>query len=87
MKRLITAALLVAAPMAVQAEGKDQFAACRADMEKFCGNVQPGDGRQVQCMIQNKSRLSGECATIVSKKEQQMAQWQKQKENKPAKPQ
>jgi hypothetical protein len=89
MKRAITALVLLALSAAAHAkdDGKDQFAACRADMEKYCKNVQPGEGRQVQCMIQNKSRLSGDCAKIVSKKEQHMAQWQKQKENKPPKPQ
>lgn len=34
---------------------------CRADAERLCKGVQPGQGRIVQCLEQHESELSGGC--------------------------
>ncbi|MEW5311455.1 MAG: hypothetical protein WDW38_003169 [Sanguina aurantia] len=36
-------------------------AACRVDVEKFCTNVQPGEGRMHECLRSNRKRLSEPC--------------------------
>ena len=40
--------------------------ACDADMEKFCANVQEGEGRLAQCLIDKKSELSTNCRSEIS---------------------
>ncbi|MGQ0655877.1 MAG: cysteine rich repeat-containing protein, partial [Betaproteobacteria bacterium] len=72
MTRVVFAALLASAfATAVLAkEGGDPFAACKADYEKFCKSVQPGDGRIVKCMMENKGRVSSGCAAVLEKKQQ-----------------
>ena len=87
MKRMLITAALLAVSFALQAKeqggGKDPMAVCRADFDKFCKDVKPGEGRQMQCMMDNKSRLSGDCQTLMSKKQEQQAQWQKNKAKRP----
>ena len=34
---------------------------CHDDMQKYCGNVQPGGGRTLQCIEQNKAKFSEAC--------------------------
>jgi hypothetical protein len=34
---------------------------CKADMDKFCKDVEPGGGRKLKCLDQHKSELSKEC--------------------------
>lgn len=65
MNRMLTAALLLALSATAYAKegGKDTFAVCRADVDRLCKNVQPGEGRQVQCIVSNRANLSGDCAT------------------------
>ncbi len=40
--------------------------ACKADREKFCKDVKPGEGRVMDCMKQHESELSGECRDMMS---------------------
>ena len=39
--------------------------AFEADADKFCLDVQPGDGRIVQCLVQNESSLASQCVTAL----------------------
>lgn len=35
--------------------------ACAKDRETLCGNIEPGEGRIMKCMRDNKDKLSTEC--------------------------
>ena len=76
--KLTTAALLVAiagafaAPAALAAEtapaGNGAVAgACRADVEKLCPGVQPGEHRIVACLKEHKKEVSKECKSAIMK--------------------
>lgn len=36
---------------------------CKQDVEKFCSDVEPGQGRLVRCLRQHKDQLSDACKT------------------------
>ena len=40
--------------------------ACDDDAAKLCGNVDLGDGRLAQCLIDNKSKLATSCSAEIS---------------------
>ena len=86
MKKISTAAIaalaLLSLPALAKEGGKDPFAVCRADMQKFCGDVKPGEGRQVKCMMDNRSRVSGECGEILNKKAKHEQEMREGKQNK-----
>lgn len=71
MKRLAFAALLASAfaTTAFAKEGGDPFKPCKADFERLCKSVQPGEGRIVKRMMENKSRVSPGCAEVLEKKQ------------------
>jgi hypothetical protein len=48
--------------------------ACRADVERLCGDVQPGGGARRQCLRQHQNDLSPACHERVSRIRQRMAQ-------------
>jgi hypothetical protein len=60
-------------------DGKDPFAVCRADLDRLCKNVQPGEGRQVKCMMDNRANASGECAVMLNKKHEKEQEWKRNK--------
>ena len=72
MKPLALAALLASAltTSALAKGGGDPFAPCKADFERLCKSVQPGEGRIVKCMMENKGRVSAGCAAVLEKKQQ-----------------
>jgi hypothetical protein len=39
--------------------------ACEADADKFCLEVQPGEGRIVQCLVKNEANLAEQCVTAL----------------------
>lgn len=41
--------------------------ACKADIEKLCPNVQPGEGRIKACMKEHRKELSKECKQDLMK--------------------
>ena len=34
---------------------------CKAELEKYCSNVTPGEGRVVACLYAHEDKLSGRC--------------------------
>jgi len=49
-----------------RAEAKHK--ACEPDMQKFCKDIKPGDGRMVQCLGQHRAELSPACAKDLPSK-------------------
>ena len=82
-KSVFAILLLLGAATALHAkDGKDPSAVCRADFERLCKNVQPGEGRQVKCMMDKRASASGECAAFLNKKHENEQAWQQNKVNK-----
>ena len=65
---LLASGLLLSPIVQAKDDGKNELAACRADMEKFCRDVEPGEGRQMKCMYDLRDKLQPACATLVSEK-------------------
>ena len=65
MKRtLLLTALLVAGNALADdppSEKLDRLSDCRADVQKLCPEVQPGGGRIVGCLKENKDKVSEAC--------------------------
>jgi Cysteine rich repeat len=57
-----------AAKEAIQAKAKAVQDACGEDRQKYCGDVQPGEGRIKDCMTQHSSELSGACQATAGQK-------------------
>jgi hypothetical protein len=38
---------------------------CEADADKFCLDVEPGEGRIVNCLKQNEAKLANQCVTAL----------------------
>jgi Golgi apparatus protein 1 len=41
--------------------------ACRGDIDKFCANTQPGQGRLAACLAANRTSVSTSCAEAIQK--------------------
>ncbi len=39
---------------------------CRADIEKFCTDVEIGGGRVFSCLNSHKAELTGACSTVIA---------------------
>jgi Cysteine rich repeat len=63
------AALLLVSPAALAQEGPGK--ACKADREKFCPDMKPGDGKLGACLKQHEAEFSPECQ--AARKEAQEA--------------
>ena len=64
---LVASAIVLADDIPVKL---DRLHPCRADVQKLCVNVQPGSGRIVACLQENKNQLSAVCKVRL----QQIAQ-------------
>jgi hypothetical protein len=38
---------------------------CRGDLEKFCADIQPGQGRLAACLEKNDAKVSGRCKQAI----------------------
>jgi hypothetical protein len=64
MKVALFAACFAAAACAfAPAQAQDVRAACKADREKFCAGITPGEGKFRACMDSHMAELSAECRT------------------------
>ncbi len=57
--------VLNAQDAAPQGGGRGRLAACRTDARTFCQNVEAGRGRRLACLVENKDKLSPDCATAL----------------------
>jgi hypothetical protein len=48
--------------------------ACKADVQKLCGDVQPGEGRVLGCLMTHEKELSPKCASNVKSVKQAVKQ-------------
>jgi hypothetical protein len=46
---------------AAKEQGKEFAQACKADAEKLCSGVKPGQGRVAACLMEHQDQLSGAC--------------------------
>jgi len=55
--------LLLATPGMAQQKSLIETVAngCKAEIEKYCGNVTPGEGRMLACLFAYNDKLSGRC--------------------------
>jgi hypothetical protein len=53
---------------------------CRADAEKLCQGVKPGEGRIIACLKESSSKLSPACAAKLAKAPNGQAQGQEPEE-------
>ena len=63
MKFLIVAAALVFTASTAHAAG-----ACKADREKFCKDVKPGEGRLAACFKEHEAEVSAACKSHVAER-------------------
>ena len=74
---LILATLGLSASVALAADKPDKPAnggtrvACKADVEKLCSTVQPGQGRIIACLKQNEAQVSASCKDAIANARQQ----------------
>ena len=69
------AALLVFTSTLVSAadETKSPGTVCKADAEKLCPGVQPGQGRIAACLMKNEAKVSPACKEAMTKARSQGA--------------
>lgn len=66
MKRLFVAAACLTVFLSTHALAESGRAGnsgntCKEDLEKFCKDVKPGEGRIIKCLMEHKDQLSGGC--------------------------
>ena len=67
----VTFYLLLSGSISANAQGTG---ACAGDVQTFCSTVQPGQGRVVQCLRQNKELLSPGCKVRILEVATQLAE-------------
>jgi hypothetical protein len=67
-------AALLSSSQALAAGQAAQKGACKADAQKLCADVQPGEGRVLECLKTHQADLSPGCATNMKAAEQAMKQ-------------
>lgn len=73
MKTLVMALTLTSL---VLASGSDSVIAtespCKADFERLCSDVKPGQGRIHSCLMQHKDEISSECKAFLEAKAEEV---------------
>ncbi len=63
---LITIIMFLGVVCSVQAQEPSRKGSCKADIEKFCKDVKPGQGRIVKCMKAHENELSQPCKDEIA---------------------
>jgi hypothetical protein len=58
---LLCLGMLVLSTLSASAQAHGPMAACRDDVQKFCADVQPGEGRIIKCLKLHENELSSGC--------------------------
>lgn len=81
-RRMALAVVLVAGPALIALSGthlhaedvaQEKGGVCRADVQKFCGDIERGEGRIRQCLQENRASLSAPCQERLAKREERQA--------------
>jgi hypothetical protein len=73
----VAAGGLLAFPVAMAADaasapgGGEAMHACKADVEKLCPGVKPGEGRIKQCLKEHRHDVSPECKKAIAEARKQ----------------
>jgi hypothetical protein len=71
---VLTALCLIVAVGFTQEEA-EQKGVCKADVEKFCKGIKPGQGRIWSCMKSHEADLSQACRDHMAKKRENMKEF------------
>jgi hypothetical protein len=63
---LIVAFLFLMVPLMAQSQDLHRQGPCKADIEKFCKDVNPGKGRIIRCMKAHENEVSQACKDAVA---------------------
>jgi len=68
---LLAAPVVTAADAASAPDGGEAMRACKADAEKLCSGVKPGEGRIKECLKEHRKDLSPECKKEIAEARKQ----------------
>lgn len=74
---LIIALLFWLVPAVAQTQEMNGRGPCKADIEKFCKDVQPGQGRIVRCMRQHENEVSPACRNHIAEVREQQQEFKR----------
>lgn len=75
MRSMLVFALCCALLSATAFAQQSERGACRADVQKFCGNVTPGGGAIARCLAQHESELSDACRQRIASGRERMKEF------------
>ena len=86
MLSFLRTAFLVAAAILGLASGAQaqQMKPCKADAARFCPGLKPGSDEMIQCIKDNKDKLSPECRAAAQEKGEKYKQQQQEQMPAPA---
>ncbi len=77
---ILSLSVILILPFSAFANAKEGgwFKSCKPDIEKFCKEVKPGEGRILQCLKENHDKLSGECKQTMAEAKEKMQEKMKE---------
>ncbi len=60
------AAMFLGVTSVAQSQEVNKTGPCKDDIEKFCKDVKPGQGRMLECMREHENRLSQSCKDHIA---------------------
>lgn len=68
MRLFLIVPILALAAAPASADAPKPREACRADVERLCAGIKPGDGRIAQCFKEHRSEISEACRAAVKER-------------------